>query len=377
MSGDELSSDDLDVMQARADAATAGPWEAFVEGRDHLAGDDFIRTGGLDGASPDMYISQYLGATSVKVSAADLDFIAQSRQDVPRLIDAVRPQALKRIGLWRSPEQPDYPDPHDFVHPGIDDDTRHTLVTALEQGARVRFFMGFSQCRICGAQNGSAELTDGVHLWPEGLAHYVRDHGVVLPSAIVDSIVRRFEKLESSEPSTDWWIQETAEPTNSNPVWRWLRDCDDSTCLEAPRGFDRDGEIDRAFALVSRLSADVGTAAETDIGTSLVQDASFLGDITIPGRAASTGERIVLRLSNFGRLVVVALEGFGIHDEQELDVLLDDADSDRIVRALRDHGYRQVPERILWSLYDGTSDALRAAYPTHPATWWIRYFDYL
>jgi hypothetical protein len=149
------------------------------------------------------------------------------------------------------------------------------------------------------------------------------------------------------------------------------------TCLEALRGFDRDGEIDRAFALVSRLSADFGTAAETDIGTSLVQDASFLGDITIPGRAASTGERIVLRLSNFGRLVVVALEGFGIHDEQELDVLLDDADSDRIVRALRDHGYRQVPERILWSVYDGTSDALRAAYPTHPATWWIRYFDYL
>ena len=33
------------------------PWEAFVEGRDHFSGDDFIRTGGLDDASPDMYVS--------------------------------------------------------------------------------------------------------------------------------------------------------------------------------------------------------------------------------------------------------------------------------------------------------------------------------
>ena len=39
--------------------------------------------------------------------------------------------------------------------------------------------------------------------------------------------------------------------------------------------------------------------------------------------------------------------------------------------------YRLVPESILWRDYDGTSDALRAAYPQTRPTWWIRYFDYL
>jgi hypothetical protein len=82
--------DELDDIEQRAAAATPGPWVAFVEDRDHTSGDDFIRTGGLDDDQPDMYISHYLGATSIKVPAADLDFIAQSRQDLPRLVAEVR-----------------------------------------------------------------------------------------------------------------------------------------------------------------------------------------------------------------------------------------------------------------------------------------------
>ena len=85
-----LTDDELAEMAKRADDATPGPWEAFVEGRDHLAGDDFIRTGGIDNAQPDMYVSQYLGATARKVPAVDLDFIAAARQDVPRLVAEIR-----------------------------------------------------------------------------------------------------------------------------------------------------------------------------------------------------------------------------------------------------------------------------------------------
>ena len=58
--------------------------------RDHTAGDDFIRIGGFDDAQPDMYIEHYLGASSVRVPAADLDFIAHARQDIPRLVAEIR-----------------------------------------------------------------------------------------------------------------------------------------------------------------------------------------------------------------------------------------------------------------------------------------------
>lgn len=41
-----LTDEELGVIEARAKAANPGPWKAFVEGRDHFSGDDFIRIGG-------------------------------------------------------------------------------------------------------------------------------------------------------------------------------------------------------------------------------------------------------------------------------------------------------------------------------------------
>lgn len=80
-------------MDARAAAATPGPWESFVEAREPIGGSDFIRTGGMDDASPDMYVmhSHWEGPPGlVQVPAADLDFIASAREDVPRLVAEVR-----------------------------------------------------------------------------------------------------------------------------------------------------------------------------------------------------------------------------------------------------------------------------------------------
>jgi hypothetical protein len=76
-----MDSAELGAIRKRCDAATAGPWESFVEGRDHLGGNDLIRTGGLDNQSPDI---ELLGA-----SVADQDFIAHARQDIPRLLDEI------------------------------------------------------------------------------------------------------------------------------------------------------------------------------------------------------------------------------------------------------------------------------------------------
>lgn len=88
---DELTDADLDRMEARADASVPGPWKAFVEGRDHSSGDDFIRTGGPNHAGPDMYVTLYWNNEGPKpADAAVLDFIAAAREDVPRLVDELR-----------------------------------------------------------------------------------------------------------------------------------------------------------------------------------------------------------------------------------------------------------------------------------------------
>ena len=89
----ELTDGDLDRIERRCNAATKGPWESFVEGRDFLGGSDFIRTGGLDADSPDI---ELIGAT-----VEDQDFIAHARQDVPQLLEEVR--RLKRILKMQSP----------------------------------------------------------------------------------------------------------------------------------------------------------------------------------------------------------------------------------------------------------------------------------
>jgi hypothetical protein len=83
---DELSNEDLQVIEERAAAATPGPWESYVEGRDHLAGDNFIRTGGLDDSCPDLYVQH----GSAPATVEDQDFVAHARQDVPRLVAEVR-----------------------------------------------------------------------------------------------------------------------------------------------------------------------------------------------------------------------------------------------------------------------------------------------
>ena len=72
-----MTDDDLKAILARCDAATPGPWRSFIEGRDHESGDSFIQTGGED-----IYL--------LRGTHADQDFIASARQDIPRLVAALR-----------------------------------------------------------------------------------------------------------------------------------------------------------------------------------------------------------------------------------------------------------------------------------------------
>jgi hypothetical protein len=87
-----LTDDELTIIEGRAASATPGPWKAFIEGRDHTSGADFVRTGGLDDACPDLYLTHDSPERAGVVVAPpeDHDFVAHSRQDVPRLVAEVR-----------------------------------------------------------------------------------------------------------------------------------------------------------------------------------------------------------------------------------------------------------------------------------------------
>jgi hypothetical protein len=65
------------AIAARADGAESGPWKAMLEGRDHSSGSSCVLTkdGGID----------FDGA-----SDADIEFIANARQDVLYLVSELR-----------------------------------------------------------------------------------------------------------------------------------------------------------------------------------------------------------------------------------------------------------------------------------------------
>jgi hypothetical protein len=126
---------------------------------------------------------------------------------------AVRVTQLVRIGYWRGETSPDHPDPRAFVDTSWDENDRHQVAAYLRSGTVPWAAAGFSVCRVCGSVNGSAEFTDGTYVWPEGLVHYVEEHRVRLPEAVLEHIRRRWhELLDESNVDDDWWLQVTAHP---------------------------------------------------------------------------------------------------------------------------------------------------------------------
>ncbi|MBN8883879.1 MAG: hypothetical protein J0H73_16400 [Salana multivorans] len=89
------------------------------------------------------------------------------------------------IGYWAGPGAGDWPGPQCFVDHDWDEEEREQVADYLLRGLVSRAYMGYSPCRICGCDNGALELSDGTYVWPEGLRHYVVEHGVRLPSGFV------------------------------------------------------------------------------------------------------------------------------------------------------------------------------------------------
>jgi hypothetical protein len=120
---------------------------------------------------------------------------------------------VRLIGYWREGCDDRWPDPRDLVDETWDERERGLVAAYLEEGFRPWACAGYSHCRFCGKVNGCAEVTDGVFLWPEGLAHYVREHSVRLPDEVLDHIKQRQNEPAPSarqrfslwEVDRDWW----------------------------------------------------------------------------------------------------------------------------------------------------------------------------
>lgn len=122
--------------------------------------------------------------------------------------------SVKAIGYWRDEDRPDLPDPAEFVDADWDDEEREVVGRYLSAGRPTTEGCGCSPCRICGTPNGFGDFTDGVYLWPEGLAHYVLDHAVRLPEEVIQHACGQSQTENVGLIETSWWtdIMRTQKP---------------------------------------------------------------------------------------------------------------------------------------------------------------------
>ncbi len=74
-----ITENELLTIEKRSTSGTPGPWTSFIEGRDHDSGSNFIQTG------LDQEVFEIDGAR-----IEDYEFIANAKQDVPKLIAEIR-----------------------------------------------------------------------------------------------------------------------------------------------------------------------------------------------------------------------------------------------------------------------------------------------
>lgn len=58
-------------------------------------------------------------------------------------------------------------------------EAKERVAVYLRQGLVNDVYKGKAYCKLCHADLGSSDLTDGEFVWPEGYAHYVLEHNVM------------------------------------------------------------------------------------------------------------------------------------------------------------------------------------------------------
>ena len=113
-----------------------------------------------------------------------------------------RPRHL--IGYWISSfKDEEFCAPQEVVG-YLPPEVRSGLSDYLDAGSRCGVGFGYSWCRffcdIPSEKMGSGERTDGCWIWPDGLSHYVRAHGIILPEEFT---AHALAQKPHHRPSTD------------------------------------------------------------------------------------------------------------------------------------------------------------------------------
>lgn len=97
----ELSDEELNRIEERVEAASSGPWFSYVVGRDEGALSNCIELGSCNELGCFDSI-ELIGGT-----VADQDYIANARQDLPRLLLEVRILRARLESLRAAPRRSD------------------------------------------------------------------------------------------------------------------------------------------------------------------------------------------------------------------------------------------------------------------------------
>jgi hypothetical protein len=154
----------------------------------------------------EMVTSEAMTSTPKKLKAtwnAEKSGVDIMNQMLKRTEKFEQSKKFRYVGFWYCEEMQEGPNPLDFVDSSFDKAKRAILVEYLENGQDHEQWRGFSGCRICGCLNGTKDLTDGEYVWPEGYAHYVKEHNVLPPPAFVRKILWAAMLKESEEIETN------------------------------------------------------------------------------------------------------------------------------------------------------------------------------
>lgn len=128
---------------------------------------------------------------------------------------------MKIIGYWmENLRDLALPLPQELVGP-LPEPVREKVCDYLVSSRVYRVYRGYSWCRFsCGIpykELGHRDYTDGEWVWPEGLLHYVRVHGIILPDEFIDTVMSGKSPANDAEEtaSLDFWIKwvETKRPS--------------------------------------------------------------------------------------------------------------------------------------------------------------------
>jgi len=185
---------------------------------------------------------------------------------------------LIAVGFWADYAHPLWPDPRELVNRDADERERREVAGYLDRGIVIEVYRGWSHCRICGYdRNGHADLSDGTYLWPEGLAHYVREHQVQLPGQFTAHIAARLGELRGAETDEEWWagqypsrvsvvrlVPEVGAPPIS--AERWQAVSAPILELQPARSVWPEGLPPRAIRIASYAGTEVAPGLLADVG---------------------------------------------------------------------------------------------------------------